>query len=78
MDGAKALLKRRRGLQMELPIINLYRGSWSFVEAIEFMRDNHFVVSQIAAVSFSNEDTPSLVEADVIFRPINPMIDDVC
>ena len=85
LEGAKTLLSRLRGVQLELPIVHAYRGTWTLPQAIEYMHENGFVISQIHPVAFCTNllpdkasllpDKASLWEVDAIFRRLDPAID---
>lgn len=66
--GATECLSRVLGVQMELPIMHLYEGTWKLHEAIAYMSDLGFEISNIAPVGYHQTDTVSLVEVDCIFR----------
>jgi FkbM family methyltransferase len=66
--GARECLSSCLGVQMELPIIHLYEGTWKFHEAVAYMSDLGFEISNIAPVNYDQTDTVSLVEVDCIFR----------
>ncbi len=66
--GAPECLSSVLGVQMELPIMHLYEGTWKFHEAVAYMSDLGFEISNIVPVNYDKTDTVSLVEADCIFR----------
>ena len=69
--GARALLGRALGVQLELPCIHLYEGTWSIAEAIAQMQALGFALCQAEPVNFSKTDPVSLVELDCLFgRPV--------
>lgn len=68
LEGAKDLLDRCVGLQLELPIEQLYEGVWSFTDAVEHMRALGFVPAQFTFVNSLNDDPSSAVEFDCVFR----------
>jgi FkbM family methyltransferase len=68
LSGATECLSRVLGVQMELPIMHLYEGTWKFHEAVAYMSDLGFEVSNIAPVNYDQTDTVSLAEVDCIFR----------
>ncbi len=53
---------------MELPIIHLYEGTWRFHEAVAYMSERGFEISNITPVNYDQTDTVSLVEVDCVFR----------
>ncbi|SRR5579871_596238 len=66
--GASGCLSRFMGVQMELPIVHLYEGTWQFHEAIAYMCDRGFEISNIVPVNYDRADSVSLVEVDCVFR----------
>jgi hypothetical protein len=54
---------------MELPIIQLYQGTWQFHGALEFIASAGFVPAQVHPVNYHSKDNVSLVEVDCLFRP---------
>jgi FkbM family methyltransferase len=77
LSGATELMGRLCGVHLELPLIHLYRDTWTFPQAIEFMMRRGFAVSQVTPVNFSPVDKVSLVEVDVTFRRLDGAIDIV-
>ena len=67
--GGRQILKSLKGILMELPIVQLYQGNWSFHEAVEFMSTVGFIPAQIHPVNYGAVDKVSLVEVDCLFRP---------
>jgi len=65
--GASKRLSDFVGVQMELPIIHLYEGTWRLHEAVAFMSERSFEISNILPVNYDTCDTVSLVEVDCIF-----------
>jgi FkbM family methyltransferase len=68
LAGAASALKLVKGVQLELPIVHLYRETWTLIEAIEHMANFGFIISQIEPVNFLREDSVSLIEVDCVFR----------
>lgn len=68
LAGAGATLPRLVGLQMELPVIHLYEGSWTMSEALDAMAGNGFVLSLASVVNYHTRDPCAVVEFDCIFR----------
>ena len=66
--GASERLSHFAGIQMELPIMHLYEGTWRFHEAVAYMSQRAFEISNIVPVHYDQTDTASLVEVDCIFR----------
>ncbi|MGO9545637.1 MAG: FkbM family methyltransferase [Rhodomicrobium sp.] len=75
LAGAAKSLSSFCGIQLELPVVHFYKDSWRIGEAMEFMRDKGFVLSQIQPVNFSNQDPVSLVEVDALFRRFDDNMD---
>ncbi len=67
LSGATKCLSRFVGIQMELPIIPLYEGTWKFHEAVAHMDQRGFEISNIVPVNYDRTDTASLVEVDCVF-----------
>lgn len=67
LSGATNCLSHFVGVQMELPIIPLYEGTWKFHEAVAHMDQRGFEVSNIMPVNYDQTDTASLVEVDCVF-----------
>jgi FkbM family methyltransferase len=68
LNGGKHVLPLLLGVQLELPLIHLYQGTWKFDEALRFMREAGFTLSQMRPVTYYSEDPVSLLEVDCIFR----------
>ena len=68
LEGAGNVLSRVVALYLELPVQNLYEGSWSFREAISFIDDLGFEPAQFRMVSPHPNDPASAVEFDSLFR----------
>ena len=66
--GASKCLSDFVGVQMELPITHFYEGTWRLPEAIAFMSERGFEISNIMPVNYDPSDNVSLVEVDCIFR----------
>jgi FkbM family methyltransferase len=66
--GASKCLSSFLGVQMELPIIHLYEGTWKFHEGVIYMSDLGFEISNIMPTNYDPTDSVSLVEVDCIFR----------
>jgi FkbM family methyltransferase len=65
--GASKCLSRFVGIEMELPIIQLYEGTWRFHEAVAFMNERGFEISNLIPVNYDHADPVSLVEVECIF-----------
>lgn len=72
LKGAAETLKRCVGVQLELPVDNLYEGVWSFSEAVQFMEKLGFTPAQLLPVNqrWALGDPVSAVEFDCVFRRI--------
>jgi FkbM family methyltransferase len=70
MEGASAFLQRCVGVQLELPIQKLYVDMWSFSDALAFMHDRGFILSQTCPTNPRHDDPQSVAEFDCVFRPI--------
>ncbi len=68
LEGGSEALKQIVGVQMELPVVHLYKNTWSFAEALTYMSKRGFVLAQITPVNWLSEDSVSAVEIDGIFR----------
>jgi hypothetical protein len=66
--GASKCFSNFVGVQMELPIIHLYhQGTWRLHEAVAYMSERGFEISNILPVNYDSSDTVSLVEVDCVF-----------
>jgi len=72
LDGAAASLGQILGIQAELPLLHLYRGVWSLPDALEYLRQRDFVLSQVQPTNYDTKDRVSMVELDCIFRRMDP------
>ena len=69
LDGAHEVLKLLRGVQIELSLVPLYEGVMPYVEAIERLENEGFVL-QLIEPGFRDAATQQLLQADGIFlRP---------
>ena len=75
LEGAKTLMRRLCGVQLELPIVHLYHGAWTLAQTLEYMHKNDFTVSQLHPANFLVRDKVSLLEVDAIFRRLDPVLD---
>jgi FkbM family methyltransferase len=66
--GTSKYLSGFLGVQMELPIVHLYEGTWRFHEAVFYMREHGFEISNLLPVNYDHDDQASLLELDCIFR----------
>lgn len=69
LEGGMQTLRRSLGVLMELPAIHLYRSDWQMHEAIQFMDQAGFVLAQVQAVNYHNQDPAAAVDFDCLFRP---------
>jgi FkbM family methyltransferase len=68
LKGATRALSQAVGVFMELPIIDVYDDSWSFLEAIRTMDELGFVPCQIDPVNHHQADRMAAIEFDCLFR----------
>ncbi|MEI6666735.1 MAG: FkbM family methyltransferase [Acidobacteriota bacterium] len=68
LKGGAACLSNFLGIQMELSVVHLYEGTWRFHEAVAYMVERGFEISNILPVNFDPADQVSLLEVDCIFR----------
>jgi FkbM family methyltransferase len=68
LEGAPKTLPQVVGVQLELPIVHLYKNTWSLVEALAYMRHAGFVPAQLTPVNWLSDDSASLLEIDAVFR----------
>jgi len=66
--GARPVLGRVVGLQLELPISHLYAGVWTFEEAIARVRALGYTPAQFRTVNPVPGDPASALEFDCVFR----------
>ena len=71
IEGGQQTIPRMLGILLELPIIHVYDGEWSFHEALKFMAGMGFVPAQIQPVGYHGIDKVSAVEFDCLFRPLS-------
>jgi FkbM family methyltransferase len=71
IEGGRQTIPRLLGILLELPIIHVYDGEWSFHEALKFMAGMGFVPAQIQPVGYHGTDKVSAVEFDCLFRPLS-------
>jgi len=72
LNGAINYIAGVHGVMLELPIKHLYEDVWNFEEAVAFMREHSFIISNILPVNYDhNVDDVSLIEVDCIFKNIN-------
>jgi FkbM family methyltransferase len=66
--GASKSIHLFCGLQLELPIEQLYEGGWNLIDALSFLDGIGFVPAQMRPVSLMTDDPQSWIEIDCIFR----------
>ncbi len=80
LRGGANSLHNLLGVQLELPLIHLYEDTWKFDEALCFMREAGFTLSQLRPVTYYTRDPASLLEvglriqADQICRRCQPSL----
>lgn len=72
LEGARQTLNRTHAIYIELPIEHLYRGGWTFPEAIAYLDGLGFVPAQFRSVSALPDDRSSAVEFDCLLRRKSP------
>jgi FkbM family methyltransferase len=68
LDGARDSLKEILGVELILPIVQLYDGNWSFPEALNYMSERGFVIGQTGQESYESQEKVTLLELYCIFR----------
>lgn len=71
LEGARQALTQIVGVQLELPLVHLYKDTWSLAEALIFMEEAGFVPAQLTPVNWLKDDPVSAVEIDGLFRRHN-------
>jgi FkbM family methyltransferase len=68
LEGARSALKHSgiRGIQLEMSLVPLYDGAWSYQEALEWAQRNDFVLSQIIP-GFTDQITGRMLQIDGVF-----------
>lgn len=68
LDGARAVLDRPLllGLQLELSLVPLYDGAWSYTEALEWAEKHAFELWQVLP-GFTDQHTGRMLQADGVF-----------
>jgi FkbM family methyltransferase len=66
LDGAIAALGVVRAVQLELSLVPLYAGAWSFDEAMETMRGRGFMLAALLP-GFSDPVTAQTLQCDGVF-----------
>jgi FkbM family methyltransferase len=73
LEGAREALRHIVGVQLELPLVHLYRDTWSLADALIYMREMGFVLAQLTPVHWVSEDPVSVLEIDGVFRRCGPV-----
>lgn len=74
--GASNALKHILGVLLEISIVHMYKGVWSFEEALQFMKSSGFVLAQIKPVNFLwRQDPVSVSKLDCVFRRTDQKLD---
>ena len=68
LEGARQALTQIVEVQLELPLVHLYKGTWSLAEALVYMQEVGFVLAQLTPVNWLKDDPVSAVEIDGVFR----------
>ena len=66
IDGAKESLKKIKGIQMELSIVQLYSNELTYIEMIQYLEEKGFYLHSLEP-GFANVKTGQLLQADGIF-----------
>jgi FkbM family methyltransferase len=75
LRGARRALSQAAGVLMELPIIDIYDGGWTFSEAVSHIGEFGFIPCQIDPVNHHHVDPMAAIEFDCLFRRRNDRID---
>ena len=67
LSGASETLKTVTGVLMEAPLQHLYQDTWSFQDALGYMSERGFTLSQISTVNMRTDDPASILEVDCLF-----------
>jgi FkbM family methyltransferase len=68
LAGAGRTLAELQGVQLEVPVVHLYEGSWTMSEALDTMAGHGFVLSLASVVNHHSRDPCAVVEFDCVFR----------
>ena len=71
LGGAKQALKEVLGVELILPIVQLYENNWSLPEAVLYMKDHGFALGQTGQESYDADEGVTLLELYCIFRREN-------
>lgn len=76
LAGASLSLAFILGILMEIPIVHLYEGTWTFEEVLVKMKSMGFVLAQITPTSHLKQlDPVSVAEVDCVFRRMDDNLD---
>ena len=64
--GASKVLKKIKGIMLEVSVVPIYKGEKNFIEMIKFMEKKGFYVWAIER-GFSNKNTARVFQLDIIF-----------
>ena len=64
--GASKVLKKIKGIMLEVSVVAIYKGERDFIEMIKFMKKKGFYVWAIER-GFSNKNTGRVFQLDIIF-----------
>jgi hypothetical protein len=68
IEGGPRSMQRICGLQLELPIKDLYEDNWDLVTALSYLENLGFVPAQMRATTLISEDPECWTEIDCVFR----------
>jgi FkbM family methyltransferase len=68
LEGASTLRGKLAGIQLEIPVDNLYDDVWSFPECITYMDSLGYTPAQFKTVQPRRNDRASAIEFDCVFR----------
>ena len=64
LDGAREFLAKTTGVMLELPVIHVYKRTWSISEALDYMHERGFVLCQ-AEQNNHHPDDPWLLLSSI-------------
>lgn len=67
IGGIDVCVEQLCGIQLELPVLDLYDHNWPLPEAIAAMRTKGFELSQVFPVNYRVDDPISVTEIDCVF-----------
>jgi FkbM family methyltransferase len=77
IEGAQQVLKEIVGVELILPIVQLYENNWSLPEAMLYMKHKGFVLAQTGQESYDAHGGVTLLELYCIFRQENNSPDNL-